>query len=353
MRPLITVHLEKIYENAKIINNTCKAHGIDVTAVTKLHGCDLNIIKTLKEAGITSFGDSRIENLKNIKDDTAKKTLIRIPSISTCDEVVMYSDCSLISEYDTALAINEASKIQKKLYDLIVMVDIGDLREGYFEESDLYKNISLINNLSHVNLKGIGTNLTCYGGVLPDIENMNRLVKIKENIEGNLNIKLDTISGGNSTSYTLVREGAMPKGINNLRIGDSIYFGRDCTYRKHIEGMHKDSFILTAEIIELKEKPSIPIGNRGFSALNSKPEFLDKGIRKRAICSVGKQDIDLDIFPLDEGLEILGSSSDHLIVDVTSGKTNYKVGDKISFYMYYTAALRGFTSKYTDKEYTY
>lgn len=350
-RPKIIINLDKIYKNVSIVIETLSKYNVDVSAVTKMHGADIHIVDTLYKAGIRRFGDSRLENLMNIKYDDAEKWLIRLPSISRVSDTVKYSTCSLISQKETAYALNEECIKQGKDYECILMADIGDLREGCFEKEDLLDTALYINSLSNIKLKGIGTNLTCYGGVLPSEENLSYLVSLKDMIEDKLGISLEVVSGGNSTSYTLFREDRPVNGITNLRIGDTLYLGRDCTYRKHIDSMIKDAFILEAEIIEIKDKPSIPIGKRGMSALNTKAEFVDRGIRKRAILSVGKQDIDMDIFPLDEDMILLGGSSDHLIVDITDSKDSFKIGDSIRFYMYYTSIMRGFTSKYITKEF--
>ncbi|WP_290770533.1 alanine/ornithine racemase family PLP-dependent enzyme [Anaerofustis sp.] len=351
MKPTLKIDLNKIYENALTVKNTLGKYNVDVTAVTKLHSCNEKIVNTLMDAGINKFADSRIENLENIKDMDTEKWLIRLPSISQAEDVVKYSDISLNSEYDTIKALNEAAKHQKKKHGILLMFDVGDLREGYFEKDDIINNAKKIKKLSNIEIKGIATNLTCYGGVLPDKKNLSHLVSINSALEKELDMKLNIVSGGNSTSYTLFRENNPVEGITNIRVGDTIYFGRDCTYRTHIDGMYKDAFTLKAEIIEIKDKPSVPIGKRGFSALNSKPEFKDEGIRKRAILSVGKQDIDLDMFPLDENTKILGGSSDHLIIDITDSSRNYKIGDTFELYMYYTSVLRAFTSKYVVKEF--
>jgi predicted amino acid racemase len=137
---------------------------------------------------------------------------------------------------------------------------------------------------------------------------------------------LKYISGGNSTSYTLIYDKMFPETVNHLRIGDTFYFGRDMSRRTYIEGMQHDCFVLSCEIVEIKEKPSVPIGTQGYAALNTKPSFEDKGIRRRAICSVGRQDIDLDIIPHDSDIHVLGASSDHLLLDITDCDTNYKIG---------------------------
>ena len=87
-----------------------------------------------------------------------------------------------------------------------------------------------------------------------DPENLTKLVKIKERIEEEFGIELKVVSGGNSSSYTLIESGEMISGINNLRLGEVILLGNETTYGKPVEGLYHDNFILEAQIIELKGK---------------------------------------------------------------------------------------------------
>jgi predicted amino acid racemase len=159
-------------------------------------------------------------------------------------------------------------------------------------------------------------------------------------------------SGGNSSSLYLIWKNELPKGINNLRIGESFMLGNDTAYGEDVPGTVRDVFSLEAQIIELQEKPSVPIGEVGVDGFGIKPDYEDRGLIKRAIIAIGKQDIDpYGIYPLDKDIDVLGSSSDHLILDVTrSGKT-YKVGDVISFEVVYSGLLKAVTSKYVTKVY--
>ena len=107
---------------------------------------------------------------------------------------------------------------------------------------------------------------------------------------------------------------------------------------------------MQAEIIEIKRKPSVPTGEIGLDAFFRKPVFEDRGIRKRALLAIGRQDVDLDqIKPCDEEIEIIGASSDHLIVDVDSCSRDYRVGDIIEFNLNYVSILRLMTSEYVRK----
>ena len=112
-----------------------------------------------------------------------------------------------------------------------------------------------------------------------------------------------------------------------------------------------DVFVLEAEIIEIKEKPSFPIGIIGMDAFGKTPEFVDKGNMLRAILAIGKQDVDYkELIPFDT-VNLLGSSSDHIIVDIGESHNIYKTGDTMKFNLTYASILSLMTSKYVTKYY--
>ncbi len=274
--------------------------------------------------------------------------------ISEADKVVEYTDTSLNSELETIKALSKEALRKGRSHNIILMVDLGDLREGYYNEKEIYEAVEHIIKMNGgVKLVGIGTNLTCYGGVIPDADNLGRLVKLSKDIENRFDVDLEIISGGNSSSLHLLMDNKPIEGINNLRLGESLVLGGvETAYGNRIDDTYNDVFKLTAEIIEVKHKPSVPTGGEiGRDAFGKVPTFVDKGIRKRIICAIGKQDVELDaIFPLDEGLSILGGSSDHLILDGTDSQTDYRVGDKVHFKLSYGGILRLMTSEYVKKE---
>jgi len=350
--PRIEINLSKLKHNVKTITDKCKENGIKVAGVTKVFCADKKLVKAYVDGGVSYLADSRLQNFQRLKDFSLPKILLRLPMISEAEEVVKYADASLNSEIETIRALSrEAVKIGKK-HEIILMVDLGDLREGYFYEDDLYKSAEEIKKLEGVELIGIGTNLTCYGGVIPTPENLGRLVEIKKNLEKNHDVKLKIISGGNSSSIPLLYDGTIPEGINNLRLGESLVLGRETAYGKDIEETFNDVFKLVIEAIEIKDKPSLPVGEIGKDAFGNVPVFEDKGIRKRMICAIGRQDLlPDDITPYDKEITVIGSSSDHLILDITNSKIKYKVGDKLEFGLKYGGILRGMTSEYVKKVY--
>ena len=353
--PKLVVNLNKLEENIRYITDKLTKNNLSITAITKVHSADKEIIHVFEKfPEIEYFGDSRIENLKSYQHSKKKKILIRIPMHSEIKDAVTYADISFNSEISTIRLLNEEAVKQNKVHQILLMIDLGDLREGFFKEEDVFEAINEIINMKNVKLIGLGVNLTCYGAVIADEVNLGQLVAYKNKIEKEFNLTLDMISGGNSSSLYLLDDPSttLPSGISNLRIGETFFAGSETAYGKKYNEMSDDVFVLEAQIIELKEKPSFPIGNRGVDAFGQSPTFVDKGNRLRGILAVGRQDIVTDsLTPIDEGIEIVGASSDHLILDFTDSNKTYHVGDIIKFKVGYGTMLASFTSKFITKDY--
>ncbi|SKC70021.1 ornithine racemase Orr [Maledivibacter halophilus] len=348
--PRIEIDINKVKHNTKVLVDLCKKHHIDIAGVTKVFCAIPKVANTMVEGGVKYLADSRIENLVKLAELNIPKLLLRLPMISQVHEVVKYADISLNSELSTIEELSKEAIKLNKVHEIILMVDLGDLREGVWVD-DVNSIVKEILKLKGIKLKGIGTNLTCYGGVLPNKENLGQLAGIADEIKNEFNIELDIISGGNSSSLYIIEKNEIPDKINNLRLGESIVLGRETAYGNSIENTYQDAFKLAAEIIELKVKPSIPIGEIGMDAFGNKPTFEDKGNRKRAILAVGRQDVNPDnLIPINEKIEIIGASSDHLIIDVTDSEKEYKVGDEIKFNLEYGALLQLTTSEYIHKQ---
>ncbi|MGH4117558.1 ornithine racemase Orr [Clostridium sp.] len=349
--PCVEVDLAKLTHNVKNVLAMCNKTYIEVTMVTKVFCANKPIVETILSAGVKSVADSRIMNLKKMNDLNCNKMMLRIPMISEAYEVAKYSDVSLNSELSTIVKLGEASQDLNKIHNIILMVDLGDLREGVLAE-DVGSIVKEIVKLDNIKLIGLGTNLTCYGGVIPDRENLGKLIELKWDVEKTFGLSLSVISGGNSSSLYMVMNGTMPEEINQLRIGESIVLGRETAYGLSVPNCYEDVFILKGEIIEIKSKPTLPRGIIGMDAFGNKPNFKDEGIRKRAIIAVGRQDIRLEgLVPIDHNISIFGASSDHLIIDVTDCEKELIVGDIVDFKIDYGCLLAAMTSPYVEKYY--
>ncbi|MFH5882002.1 ornithine racemase Orr [Liberiplasma polymorphum] len=351
MYPKLIINLKKYKENVDYIHSLCNQHGITVMAVTKVFCADNELVNILNHSKIEYIADSRIENLRRIRS-TKPKVLLRIPSLHEIEEVVNLSDISLNSEIVTIRHLNEVAKKLEKTHSIILMIDIGDLREGLFYKENIHSFIEQIMELSHINLKGIGTNLSCFGGIIPEDHTLKKLVQVVETIKEKFNINPEIVSGGNSSHLHLLLNNEKIPYVNNLRLGESLILGRETAYGENIEHTFQDVIILEADLIEVKLKPSIPEGTIGMNAFGKIPTFDDLGLMKRGILALGKQDVDFhELIPVDQKVRLIGSSSDHIIVDLTHTDYDYKVGDILKFELTYGSLLGLMTSKYVKKDY--
>lgn len=360
MYPKMIIDMKKLESNVDAVAKITKEDGgCSMMLVTKALCADRNVCKMLAEHPQVDFlADSRVANIKKYYDLVAangkQSVLLRLPMMSEIQDLVKYVDISQNSEMVTIKAIAEEAKKQGKVHRIILMVDLGDLREGMFFENEeaILDAAAEIEAMEGVELFGMGTNLTCYGAIIPKNDNLSVLCDIAGKVEDRIGRSLEVISGGNSSSIYLIWKEDMPEKISNLRLGESFLLGNDTAYGETVPGTVHDAILIEAQIIELKEKPSLPIGEVGKDAFGNVPEYEDRGVIKRAILGIGKQDVDIDgLTPLDEQIDILGGSSDHMILDVTGCDREYKVGDTVKFRPEYGALLKAATSEYVEKEY--
>ncbi|MBP2833263.1 alanine racemase [Aquimarina sp. U1-2] len=346
--PRIDINLSKIAHNTKILSSIFQSKGIDVIAVTKGVCADPHIANILVKSGIKILADSRISNIKKMRIAGVKANflLIRTPMISQTESVVLDTDMSLNSELSVIKKLSEYAILHRKIHKIILMIELGDLREGILP-SQLENTIKKVLTLKGIKLEGIGTNLACFSGVKPTAEKMDILSSIANSIEKKFNIKLSIISGGNSANYNWFNTTKDLGKINNLRLGESIFLGYEPLTGKPIPKLYQDAFMLTAEVIELKNKSSVPDGEIGLNAFGNKPNFKDQGMIKRAILAMGVQDVMVTGLTPKLDIEILGAGGDHIIINAK--KEDLKVGDEVSFTLKYGALVTAMNSSYIFK----
>jgi predicted amino acid racemase len=355
-RPWVGIDLAKVEHNARAVTALCARHGIAVTGVTKATGGLPEVAQAMLRGGCVSIGESRMENVARLRAGgvAAPVLLLRIPPLSAVDEVVAGVEASLNSELAVLRGLSEAALRQGRVHPVIVMVDLGDLREGVWPD-DVVPFAAGLQRLAGVRLVGLGANLTCYGGVVPTEQNMGRLVRCAEEVEQACGLRLAWLSAGSSSALPLVAADRMPARVNHLRIGEAILLGRETLHRSAWPGTFQDAFLLHAELIELKEKPSLPIGERAEDAFGQRPDFADRGEGDRALLDVGREDVVVEgLTPVDGRLRILGASSDYLIVDASGAASEIRsgrlrVGSELTFAMNYAALLAAMSSSHVEK----
>jgi len=344
--------LNKITHNTTTIVQLAKNAGATVTGVTKATCGDPCVAQAMLDGGVTSLADSRITNIKRMKDAgvDAKFMLLRTPMLSELTEVIDYAHVSLQSERTVMQQISTIAKEKGTIHKIILMIEMGDLREGATRE-ELGTMITDVMQYEGVHLHGFGMNLACFGGVVPTKEKIEEFEHLVDNLCQEHGLSFPVISGGNSANIPSLLQGVSYRTINNLRIGEGILLGLETVHRTPIPHTFQDAFVLESEIIELKEKPSVPEGVISQNAFGKTPQFTDVGIIMRAIVAVGNQDVIVeDLTPMDDSVNILGSSSDHIILHLKDA-SKYKIGDIVQFTMNYGGLLHLFTSHYVKKVY--
>ena len=348
-RPSLLVDHVKLRENMNTVVGWCTEAGIDVAGIIKVSTGMASTALDYEACGAKMIGSSRLEQLVRARDAGVKLPLlmIRVPMISELDELVQVCDYSLQSEFATLRATDEAAIRAGRIHNVILMADLGDLREGFFEKDELIDVAKYTEDtLTGLNLAGIGTNLGCYGSVMPTREKMEQLKELAEAIEEAIGRPLEIISGGATSSLMPVFDKEMPDKINMLRIGAVSHAGaleelKTCYGRAELDVLNDDAITLEAEIIELRTKPTYPIGKLGVNAFGERPKYIDRGSRRRALVAVGRADYGDpgDILPTIDGMKVIGASGDHTILDVEDCREQLKVGDTVRFKLRYSAIM--------------
>ena len=350
--PEVSIDLGRIERNARAVVVRCAEAGIKVFGVTKGVCGSPQVARAMLRGGVVGLAESRFQNIRRLRDSgiAAPIMLLRSPPISRAEEVVRSVDISLQSELAIIREISRIAERMGRVHDIMLMVDLGDLREGIWP-NDLLPTVERILEMKGVRIAGIGTNLGCFGAIMPTPDNLGQLVAHAYKIERLAGISLDYVSGGASSSLQLLLDGTLPSGINNLRVGEAILQGGIETFRdKPWDALEFDACRLTADVIEVKMKPSRPIGQSGYDAFGNQPYFPDDGDRLRAIANVGREDVMVEgLTPIGKGVRVLGASSDHLLLDVNDADPPIAVGDRVAFRMTYGAMLLAMTSEYVEK----
>lgn len=345
---------KSLQHNYQFIAKRLDKEGIEWGVVSKLLCGTVKYIQELIDLGVTEIHDSRVSNLKKVKEinKDVQTVYIKPPAKKAIKNIIQYADVSFNTELSTIRLLSEEAGKQGKLHKIIIMIEMGDLREGVLGEHllDFYGKIFELPNITVV---GLGTNLNCLYGVMPSQDKLIQLSLYKQLVEAKFNRKIEWVSGGTSVVFPLLLNRQLPKGINHFRIGEMLYFGNNLFTEKTVKGMKTDVFTLHAQIIELIEKPKVPTGELASNPSGEQFEINEEDYGKmsyRAILDLGLLDISTDFLtPIDKGIEITGASSDMIVIDLGSTKRNYKVGDWVKFKLKYMGALGLLNSNYIDK----
>lgn len=360
---VLKVNAKKIIQNIELIHDLMKQHNIKWSLMTKVLSGNSTVLESVLSKDVCkqvySFGDSRISSLAKVKEilPNAKTMYIKPPAITYASDIVKYADISLNTSLDTIQVLSNEAVLQKKEHQVIIMIEMGELREGVMHENlmDFYSEIFRLPNIKVV---GIGTNLGCMYGIEPTYDKLIQLSLYKQLIEAKFNTKIELVSGGTSITLPLIREGKVPSSVNHFRIGEAAFLGKSPYDNEQFENLHTDAFEYHAQIVEIEEKHYIPEGNISESNIghtsNSSWNVGDKSYK--ALLDFGILDVDTnELEPLDDDVDFIGTTSDISVYDLginknAEGNVAYTTGDMITFNPSYMGVARLMTSKFIEKE---
>ncbi|MBR3718991.1 MAG: alanine racemase [Firmicutes bacterium] len=347
--PQLVIATKNLQHNFNCLKEMCRPYGIRITAVSKGFTSVPEACQALWECHPRAIATSRIDQVKKIKeyDPSITTELMRIPALSECDLVVKYADISLNSELAVLQKLNQEALKQGKIHRVILMKDIGDRREGFESEDVMIDAASMVEyGMPGLKLYGIGANFGCYGSICVSKDKVDWLAEIMEKIEAKIGRQLDVLSIGGTQSFHNMAQGELNPRVNDIRAGISLITKAEYTWKEDFPE-RVDAFRIRAEIVELKNKPTMPNGVFGAAALDDERKYVDLGVRKRAILAFGKQDFggtEEGLTPLDPQIKIWGSSSDHTMLDLEECDRNYKLGDIVEFRPNYVVTMYATTS---------
>jgi predicted amino acid racemase len=361
--PRLEIDLNRLHHNARTLVERLGRAGIAITGVSKATLGLPEIVATWIAAGVPSIGESRIASIEALHRSAIPVPLlmVRSPMLHEVARVVAHAAISCNSEAVVLRALAAAAQAQGLRHGVLLMVELGDLREGILP-ADLEAIVQLTLALPNLQLLGLATNLGCQHGVAPDASNMAELSALTSAQEARFGIRLPWCSGGNSANLPWLAAGGAAGRINHLRLGEALLLGREPLSRSAIPGLYTDAITLVAEVIESKRKPMRPWGTRQRSSFDHRPaapsaeaeprsEAERRGeaepqLAMRTILALGEQDADPASLSA-AGLSIEGASSDHLIV--SGANPALAVGDEQRFQIGYSSLLRAMTSPFVAR----
>jgi len=326
----LTVDLEKITRNARMTVDMCRPLGLEVVGVTKGVSGHPAVAGAMLAGGIKMLGDSRLDNISRMRDAgvEAPVLLIRSPGPSEVPRAIDLADASLNGSIEIIDALSRRAVTAGKRHGVVLMVDLDTGREG-LPVSDAPEACRRISAMPGVKLQGLGVYFHFSTGMSFQMERLEELVILAEKIRKQYGIPLSMISGGSTNVFrTMVLEKNPLRGVTQLRIGTAVLLGLSASVGPvEIEGFHRDTFVLEAEVIELKGKE-----------------------KSTAILSLGKLDADAEfLFPHDSRMRVLDATSDHLLLHLGSARVS-GLGAEIPFLLGYPALSRLMASQYVNVE---
>lgn len=352
----VMVNTSAVVHNYRTVHRWVAQHDAFLTVVSKALCGFQPVIETLLAAGCTSLADSRIANLESLgfAETDVEKWFLRAPTLQEMNDVVRHAQISLNTELSTVKKLHEIARKQGLVHKVLLMIELGDLREGILPGTlvSMYKEVF---DLEHIEVIGIGSNLGCLSGTVPNTDQLMQLVLYRELLELKFQRKIPLISAGSSATLPFLLMGQVPRQVNHFRVGESILLGTDLINGGTLPGLRDDGFILEAEVTEVKEKNLVPFGETSeelhpFPSSGEGRSHAPGERGYRAVVTVGELDTEITaLVPVNPDFTVAGSSSDVTVLNLGPLGATVRVGDTVRFKMGYSALVRLMNNPYTEK----
>jgi predicted amino acid racemase len=278
---------------------------------------------------------------------------LKPPATSYVKNVIKYADISLNSDYSTLQALDAEAKQQQKTHRVIIMIEMGELREGVVRENflDFYNKVF---DLPHIDIIGLPPPPGCMYGIEPSFDKLIQLCLYTQLIETKFNRKLPLVSGGSSITLPLLGKNKVPDGVNHLRIGEAAFLGTSPLTTKKYKNLSTSAFEFYGNIVELEKKELQPdgvIGEGNVGHAEMKEYTTTMNMEYKAILDFGVIDVDVDnIHPKDPYAKFVGTTSDLTVYSLGTNPRHHKSGKPLVFRPDYMAVARLMNSKFIEKQ---
>lgn len=345
--PRIILNLDALRHNARQARRLTERWGLAALPVLKAVMSHPAAMAALTEAGgFERFGYAEAAELDTNRPAFTGRTLIQLTALSRVRQTAELFQRSFQAVPEVLAALNQAAGGLGRTHEVLLMVDLGDGREGVNPE-DLSELLTYAQSLPHLRVVGFGATSTCLGHRLPD-EGLADDLKTLRAVCADRGLATPTVSLG-GTVWAAWVERAGPGAITELRLGDPFILGKDIYRQTDLPGgpFRRDVCRLEAEVLEIRTRrldPSQDGPDRHADGLPQPP--ATSGRRRRALLDLGRFHSAADLlqdgghgdFVLSglncclPGAFIAGISAGYLALDVTDcPTTDLRVGQNVCF----------------------
>ncbi len=356
--PELEINLDALAHNLRLVRHREQAWGFRFLPVLKMVASHPEIVAFLRRQGYGCHGIADMtEHLLYGQEPPARagRVLINLAPPDRTDDVVRLFERSSFSCEATFRALDAAARAAGLHHEAMLMVDIGDMREGIPQDEApaLLRAVAAASQRAvrgpGAHVAGIGVNLGCLYGTCPDEENMARLETLAARAGDLLGHALHRVSLGGTIFWNWFarRHGHgphLPPGcIMEFRMGDPLLLGWDMYRDQALLGgdFRQDIFRLTATVLEVTERDIRPPRQSVHNGRGLPADCPVLGKRLRALVDCGSLHTDV------QGLTLPGTdwritdfSGNYAVLDVSACPQAPVTGDHVRFIPSYWAVAR-------------